>query len=288
MIAPPDRRGSLSSLNDKRVGIGPGSLGAPLASLGTLTLEPEIAVISRKDGQRTNIIRASVEPYALPAPITAQFQAALEAADFTLPPGYNISLGGEAEARGDATGGLASTALPLIIAMAGCIALVFNSFRMALLVLVSGFLSVGFAIFGVWAFGLPFGFNAIVGGMGLLGISINGTIVVLAYLKENPAAWAGDRGAQLDTVVAATRHIVATTLTTMGGFVPILLSGDQFWLPLASGIALGVAGSAILALYFTPSVFAIGAATRRKLAHWQGKDQVYPASEGHDMKAPAE
>ncbi|MEL7284735.1 MAG: hypothetical protein AAGJ68_09495, partial [Pseudomonadota bacterium] len=63
--------------------------------------------------------------------------------------------------------------------------------------------------------------------------------------------------AQREVVVAATRHIVATTLTTMGGFVPIILQADVFWMPLATAIAGGVAGSAILALYFTPSVYRI-------------------------------
>ena len=95
------------------------------------------------------------------------------------------------------------------------------------------------------------------GGLGLLGISINGTIVVLALLNANEAAKADDVIAQREIVVAATRHIIATTLTTMGGFVPIILQGDVFWMPLATGIAGGVAGSAILALYFTPAMFRI-------------------------------
>lgn len=43
----------------------------------------------------------------------------------------------------------------------------------------------------------------------------------------------------------------------MGGFVPILLTGDSFWMPLAAGISGGVSGSALLALYFTPAVFRI-------------------------------
>lgn len=48
---------------------------------------------------------------------------------------------------------------------------------------------------------------------------------------------ADDVIAQREVVMDATRHIVATTLTTMGGFVPILMTGDTFWLPLAAGIA---------------------------------------------------
>ena len=104
-------------------------------------------------------------------------------------------------------------------------------------------------------FNLPLGFNAIVGSLGLLGISINSSIVVLSLLQGNAAARADDVLAQREIVVDATRHIVATTLTTMGGFIPIILTGDVFWLPLATAIAGGVAGSALLALYFTPAAY---------------------------------
>ena len=238
-------------------------MGTPISALGELEVAPQIAVITRRDGQRSNIIRASVEPYALPAPVFTAFEARMEEAGFTLPPGYEIIMGGEAAERGDAMGNLFGTALPLIIAMAGCVALVFNSFRKSFLVLLSGFLSIGISFIGVWAFGLPFGFNAIIGAMGLLGIAINGTIVVLSALQVNQAACDGDIDAQVDTVVEASRHIVATTLTTMGGFVPLILTQDMFWLPLASSISVGVGGSALLALYFSPAMFSMGMALRR-------------------------
>ncbi|MEO1474073.1 MAG: efflux RND transporter permease subunit, partial [Pseudomonadota bacterium] len=168
-----------------------------------------------------------------------------------------LIIGGEAEASGDALGNLAGVGIPLILVMAGAIALVFNSFRFALLILTTGFMSMGLAFFGIWLFNLPLGFNGIVGALGLLGIAINGSIVVLSMLKANPDALADDVVAQRETVVDATRHIVATTLTTIGGFVPLLIEGDAFWMPLAAAIAGGVAGSALLALYFTPAVFRI-------------------------------
>lgn len=282
VIAPEERRGTLSSLRDARVGVGPDNpMGTPIAALGDLELAPQIAVITHRNGVRSNIIRASIEPYALPAPVFTEFQAQLDEAGFELPPGYEIVLGGEAAERGDAMGNLFGAALPLVIAMAGCVALVFNSFRKSFLVLLSGFLSIGIAFIGVWAFGLPMGFNAIIGAMGLLGIAINGTIVVLSALQVNPAARAGDIDAQVDTVVQASRHIVATTLTTMGGFVPLILTKDMFWLPLASSIAVGVGGSALLALYFSPAMFSLG----MKLRNMMGGKNV-PESDGKGEYLP--
>ena len=255
VIAPDSRRRELSNLRSATVGSGAG--GTPLSALGQLSLNPETAVITRWDGQRMNQILAYLEPYTIPAPVLADYQARLDAAGFTVPAGYSIVIGGEAENSAEAVTDLASVGVPLILVMAGAIMLVFNSFRMMVLILSTGFLSIGLAFFGVWLFNLPMGFNAIVGSLGLLGISINASIVVLSLLKADPWAMADDVIRQREIVVDATRHIVATTLTTMGGFIPILLSGDNFWLPLAAGISGGVAGSALLSLYFTPAVFRI-------------------------------
>ncbi|WP_430401466.1 efflux RND transporter permease subunit [Hyphomonas sp.] len=252
IIGPESRRGTLTDLRAMTVGDG-----TPISALGEMTLEAKTAVVSRRDGQRMNQILAFLDPYTLPAPVFADFQARLDASGFRLPPGYTIRIGGEAENSGEAIGNLAGVGIPLVLVMAGAIMLVFNSFRMMLLILTTGFLSLGLAFFGVWLFNLPFGFNAIIGGLGLLGIAINGSIVVLSLLTASPAAMADDIIAQREIVVDATRHIVATTLTTMGGFIPILLTGDSFWMPLAAGISGGVAGSALLALYFTPAVFRI-------------------------------
>lgn len=257
VIAPDQRRSELADLRSKTIGNARPGLGTPLSALGDLTLAPQTAEIIRLDGRRVNEIFAYIEPYALPGPINQRFKQELERAGFELPPGYDWIEGGTASNQSDAMANLLSLTVPLVLVMLGAVALVFNSFRMAFLVMGVGFMSIGLAFAGVWMFNLPLGFNAILGGLGLLGISINGTIVVLALLNGNEAARNDDVIAQREVVVAATRHIVATTLTTMGGFVPIILQGDSFWMPLATGIAGGVAGAAILALYFTPAVFRI-------------------------------
>ena len=281
VIANDERRSSLSDLRSKTIGNTPGQAGAPLSSLGEITLDPQTAVITRLDGERVNEIFGFIEPYALPDPIFANYQARLDEANFALPPGYDLIIGGQASNSSDAIGNLLGLAVPLILVMAGAVALVFNSFRMSLLILSVGGMSMGLAFAGVWMFNLPLGFNAIVGALGLLGIAINGSIVVLSLLQTNRACMADDVIAQRETVVAATRHIVATTLTTMGGFVPIILTGDVFWMPLATAIAGGVAGSAILALYFTPAVFRIMTMKplRRFIRLVSGRGWAHPQAE---------
>ena len=238
--------------------------GLPATALGQVTLVPKIAVIQRENGRRINRIRGYLEPFLLPDTVLKDFERRLKASGFAMPEGYRLSIGGEAESRNKAMGNLASAALPLLILMIGAVVLAFNSFSYAGIVGGSGLLSVGLALFGVWAFGQTMGFMAIVGVMGLVGLAINGTIVVLSALKANAAAKAGDKEAIRETVVDATRHILATTLTTIGGFIPLLLFGDSFWGPLVTAIAGGVAGSAVLALIYAPAAFVLLARARRR------------------------
>ena len=284
IIADDERRASLSSISGSPLA-SPGSaiLASPLAALGDVALSPQVAIIPHEDGHRVNTIYGYLEPFLLPAPALEYFFAELDAAGIELPPGYELQVGGEAEERGSAMADLFGTAVPLLVLMIGSVVLAFNSFRYAGVIFVVAFLSVGLAMFGVWLFGTPLGFNAIVGSMGLMGLSINGAIVVLSALRTAPAAVALEPGAVQATVIDATRHIISTTLTTIGGFVPLLVAGDSFWLPFASAMVGGVAGSAILALVFAPAAFVLLTRLshkKRKLAarlkHHAGEGDILP------------
>ncbi len=252
-------RASLDAVRGKLLPAADGAmeLGTPLGAFGTVALEPEVAAITRKNAERVNRLYGYVLPFTLPDVALSDFRARLAASDVVIPDGYRLEYGGEADASGDAMANLFSTAAPLLILMAGSLVLAFNSFRYAGVVALVAILSVGLAMFGVWMFGEPNGFQAIIGAMGLVGLAVNGAIVVLSALRADPKARTGDVDAIVDTTGDATRHIISTTLTTVGGFTPLILSGDSFWLPLATAIAGGVTGSAVLALFFAPAMFAI-------------------------------
>lgn len=255
VIAPDARREGVSGLVTKQIGLTPGSLGTPLSALGEISLNPDTAVITHEETRRMNQIQAFLEPYHLPGPSLEKFMTRLEESEFELPDGYELVIGGEAENSSQAVADLTALAIPLLIIMTGAVALVFNNFSLAFIIQSTGFLAMFMAMVGVFVFNLPLGFNAIIGALGLFGIAINGSIVVLSLLSADERARADDVLAQREIVVDATRHIIATTLTTMGGFIPILLAGDVFWMPLAAAIATGVAGSAILALYHVPAMY---------------------------------
>lgn len=226
--------------------------GVPIAALAGWDLVPELSGIVRRNGERINTIQGYLQPYSLISESLTDFRRRLDAAAFELPAGYRIELGGESEQRDQALGNLVAFALPLFVVMAGAIVLSFNSFRMAGIIFAVAFLSVGLGQLGVWVFGYPMGFVAIVGTMGLVGVAINDSIMVLSALRVDPGARAGDRDATIAVVLRSARHVLATTLTTIGGFVPLIVFGGRFWPPLAAAIAVGVAGATLIALYGVP------------------------------------
>jgi uncharacterized membrane protein YdfJ with MMPL/SSD domain len=96
---------------------------------------------------------------------------------------------------------------------------------------------------------------SILGTLGLVGITINDAIVVLVALRSDQAARQGDPHAICSVIVRQTNHVVATSITTIVGFAPLILAGDGFWTPMAVAIAGGVTGATFLSLTFVPAVY---------------------------------
>jgi multidrug efflux pump subunit AcrB len=227
----------------------------PLSALGDIELVSELATISRRNGERVNTVQGFITSGVLPAKVLADLKQRLAANGFDLPSGYSFDFGGEADERNTAVANLVSTLGVLGILMVTTLVLTFNSFPLAGLIALIAFLSVGLGLGSLWLFGYPFGFIAILGTIGLIGIAVNESTVVLAALHENPLARQGDAIATREVVVHATRHMIATTVTDMAGFVPILFDSSGFWPPLAIIVIGGLAGTTLLALYLLPAAY---------------------------------
>jgi len=230
----------------------------PVDAIADVSLAPVAAGITRLDGQRVNTVKAYVNNNALPIEVARQVLEELSAEGDLLPDGYAIALGGEAEQDAEAQGNLAIYAPLLVTAMLATLILTFRSVALAGLLIVVAGMSAGNALLATWAIGFPVSFNTILGTIGLIGLAFNNAIVVIAAIRRDEAAREGDPVAMVHEVAGCGRHILATTLTTAGGFLPLLIFiGGSFWPSLAVVLAGGVIGSMIVALYFVPAAFLI-------------------------------
>ena len=229
----------------------------PLSEIATPVIEPSESVITRSDGIRENTVQAFLVPDVLPEEALQQVLSALDARGFEVPAGYEIALGGDSDARSNTVGNLMASVGLIVTLTIATIALTFNSFRLTAVALVVCVLSAGLSMLSLAIMQYPFGIQAIIGVIGSIGVSINAAIIILTGLQNDPDASRGDTDAMARVVTDSSRHIVSTTITTFGGFLPLILGGGAFWPPFAVAIAGGVLFSTVVSFYFTPPVFAL-------------------------------
>ena len=252
-------RGSLARIEGLDLIVGGGNKNTsprmiPLSALATVDLTIESASIPRLDRQRMSEVSVYLRSGVLPSTVQAFIEDSLASKPLQLQSGYSIGYGGEASERDDSIGNLLSTVSLLMVMMVATLVLSFGSFRMAAIIGFVGMLSTGLAMLSLAIGGYQFGFISIIGTMGLLGVAINDSIVILAGIRSNPRACAGDIDATTQEVMHASRHVLSTTITTIAGFAPLVVSGGEFWPPLAVAISGGVAGATVLAMVFVPSL----------------------------------
>ncbi len=252
-----DELASLNILSREAPGGSVDFQATPIRALGDIVLEPEASTLERYQGRRVNIVSGYVQAGQLPSTAIAKFESLWEAAGYTLPPGYRYEFGGDAEARSDAIGNLLSSVTLIVLLMIATVVLTFNSFRLSGVVFFVAFLSMGLGLLCLTLGGFPFGFQPIIALLGLVGVAINAAIIILTGLKRDPRAVAGDVEAIKQGVLETSRHITSTTITTFGGFFPLILSDGGMWPPFATTIAGGVLLSTVVSFFFVPQAFLI-------------------------------
>ena len=73
-----------------------------------------------------------------------------------------------------------------------------------------------------------YGFIATIGAVGLVGLSINDSIIVLSHIKEEAGKKIISKAEIIEVVIRSTRHIITTSVTTIGGFAPLIFTSVFF------------------------------------------------------------
>jgi multidrug efflux pump subunit AcrB len=234
----------------------------PFSAIGELAIRPEIGVIPRRDGTRVNTVQVYIRDKVLPATVLNQVKELLAQRELPLPAGYHLEIAGDEEARNRAVDRLMGSLGLIAVLLVVAVVTAFNSFRLSGIIYMVAGQAAGLGMLALWLSGSPFGFTSIVGLMGLIGLAINAAIVILAELKTSKQAVTGERQAVVVAVVNTSRHIFSTTITTVMGFLPLILSGEAFWTPFAYVIAGGTVMTTLLSFYFVPAVFMLMARYR--------------------------
>lgn len=144
---------------------------------------------------------------------------------------------------------------PLIAATLIVIILQVRSLSTTTMVMLTAPLGLAGVVPTLLLFNQPFGFNAILGLIGLAGILMRNTLILTEQIKENQAAGLDDYHAVIEATVQRTRPVILTALAAILAFIP--LTHSVFWGSMAYTLIGGTAAGTAMILLFLPALYAV-------------------------------
>ncbi|MEL6289420.1 MAG: efflux RND transporter permease subunit, partial [Pseudomonadota bacterium] len=233
----------------------------PLSEVVRVTERQGFSIIQRRDGRRTVGVTADIDLEVTNVPKVVERLRTEVMPDIVRKYGIDFEFKGRDEERRESfadlqLGGYLALALIFII-----LAWVFESYAKPLAVMsIIPFGLVG-AVVGHYMLGLPLTIISLLGLLGLSGILVNDSIILMtqvnARLKQGQELAVAAIGASQDRL----RAVLLTSLTTIGGLVPLLFETSrqaEFLKPMAVTLVFGLGTATILVLVLIPAIVGIG------------------------------
>ncbi len=227
----------------------------PLDQIGHSVVLQEEPLLKRRDRKSVITVRADINEATQPPEVSKQVMNALQPLIASLPDGYRIELGGSIEEAVKANVALAKIFPAMIAATLIVIMLQVRSFSTMSMVILTAPLGLVGVVPALLAFNQPFGFNAILGLIGLAGILMRNTLILTEQIKENLAAGFDEYHAVIEATVQRARPVILTALAAVLAFVP--LTHSVFWGSMAYTLIGGTAAGTVLILFFLPALYAV-------------------------------
>ncbi len=225
----------------------------PLSQVAQLELESSPLNINHFDKIRMVAVTAYVEKGALVSNVVTDVIKQMDALD--LPEGYSYGMGGEVESRQESFGGFESVIIVTVFLFIAVLILEFRTFKSTLIVLSVIPLGVVGAVLALLITGNSLSFVAIIGLIALAGIEVKNTILLVDFTNQ-----LREQGHSLEEAIREAGEvrflpIILTSMTAIGGLLPIAWSSNPLISPLAIVLIGGLISSTLLSRVVTPVVY---------------------------------
>jgi multidrug efflux pump subunit AcrB len=232
----------------------------PFKNFGRIERKPGYTNINRRDRKRAITVSANVDENVI---TSVEINRLLRDRYQDLGkryPGYAIRFSGEYEETQEQVIALTKAfgvAILLIYAILGSL---FRSFAMPLVVMLAVPFSFIGVVVGFYVMGEPLGLMAIIGIIGLAGIVVNNSLILVDFINNGREAGLPRRDATLRACRLRLRPVILTSVTTIFGLLPLalgLFGLSPFLTPIAVAIVWGLTFSTFLTLLLVPGLYAI-------------------------------
>lgn len=225
----------------------------PLSEVATLKLETSPLTINHINKNRT----VSVSSFAKKGTLNNDLINTVikEMEKMKLPDGYSYVMGGELESRNESFAGFGKIIIVTIFFFIAVLVLEFGTFKSTLIVLSVIPLGIVGAVLALLVTGNSLSFVATIGIIALAGIEVKNTILLVDFTNQLRS-----QGMELNEAIREAGEvrflpIILTTLTAIGGLLPIALSTNPLISPLAIVMIGGLISSTLLSRVVTPVIY---------------------------------
>jgi multidrug efflux pump len=231
----------------------PDGKGVPFESFSRLKIQPEFVTIPHYNQLRTVTVKAYAPFGELPSRILDRARPGL--AKIHLDPGYEMRFAGEDQElrKSRAEMGLVMEISLVLIALT--MVLQFKSVIKSVVVMLTVPLGLIGALLGLWITHSPLGFMALLAMVSLAGVMVSHIIVLSDYIEHARARGLPLEEALVQAGLARLRPVLVTVLATVGGLIPLFLTGGALWHPLTAVHIFGLLFATVLTLVMLPTLY---------------------------------
>lgn len=226
----------------------------PMNELLTAEETDRLAQIPHKQADRSITLRAFGEV----DDFENKMLDVVDAERDSLPEGYELSTGGENSDQEAFFAEIGVLFLVVLLLVYLVIAFQFKSFSLPFLVLIAVYLGISGAILGLFLTQTPLSFLGVMGIVSLTGIVVRNAVVLIDFVEVRRLSGDFDiKEAIIESGYARIKPILLTTITSIIALVPVALSGDPLFEPLAVTIIAGLAFSSLFTLVMIPALYLV-------------------------------
>ena len=226
----------------------------PLKSIASISLAPSPPVIRHFNKERFALVSSFVTTGSNTDQLTNTIMDRINK-EVLMPAGYRLVAAGERESREESFGGLGTIIILTIFGLLAILILEFKTFKSTLIVLSVIPMGIIGAFLGLYTAGETLSFVASVGIIALAGIEIKNSILMVDYTNGLRAKGMGLYEAVMDGAETRFLPILLTSMTAIGGLIPLVMERSPLISPLAVVLIGGLISSTLLSRLVTPVLY---------------------------------
>jgi len=257
----------------------------PLGSFTTLVPSKGYETIKHYNGRRSITLTADVKKNKITSKeanqlIREKFLKRVEAT-----PGIRLVFGGEEQATQESMRSFYWAFLCVMLAVYCVLVVLFQSYLIKPLIIMSAIpFGLGGVVLTLWAHGLPISFLAMIGSLGLIGIVVNDSLILVTFLSKLAKAQ-GKVTHELILEGAKTRlrPVLLTTITTVAGLIPTIYGFggyEPFLVPIVLSVAGGLIFATAITLILVPVSFSVLHEWEERVGAWIQRRKLMRAVSG--------